>query len=199
MILTVASYKGGVGKTTTAMHLAAYLQTLAPTLLLDADSTKNAVNWSKRGELSFRVAPYTQGPSLIPKFKHLVVDTGQRPSDDDLEAASEAGTDELLVIPAKPAPLDTDSLFQTVVALQKLKAVRFKVLLTQVAPDAARDAAELRAMLSEMGAPVFTAEIPRLKAFERASGHGQIVNMTKDPNAGRAWEAYASVGREITV
>ena len=37
MIITVTSYKGGVGKTTTAIHLAAYLQTLAPTLLVDGD------------------------------------------------------------------------------------------------------------------------------------------------------------------
>ena len=42
MIITVASYKGGVGKTTTAVHLAAYLQSLGPTLLLDGDQTRNA-------------------------------------------------------------------------------------------------------------------------------------------------------------
>lgn len=33
MIVTVISFKGGVGKTTTAIHLATLLQKKAPTLL----------------------------------------------------------------------------------------------------------------------------------------------------------------------
>ena len=42
MIITVTSYKGGVGKTTTAIHLATYLQSLAPTLLVDGDGIRSA-------------------------------------------------------------------------------------------------------------------------------------------------------------
>ena len=38
MVISVASYKGGVGKTVTAVHLAAFFQRLGPTLLLDADA-----------------------------------------------------------------------------------------------------------------------------------------------------------------
>ena len=199
MIITVASYKGGVCKTTTAIHLAAFMQTLAPTLLLDADTTRNAINWSKRGPgLPFRVAPYTQAASLVKTVQHVVIDTGQRPSADDLQAAAEAGEDELLVLPAVPAPLDTDSLLQTVRALQDLGAKRFCVLLARIAPDAAKDAAELRGYLAELKAPVFVTEIPQLKAYQRASGSGQIVNEIKDRNAARAWDAYAAVGKEIT-
>lgn len=198
MIITIASYKGGVGKTTTAVHLAAYLQTLAPTLLLDADTTRNAINWSKRGDgLAFKVAAYNQAATLVKNYEHVVIDTGQRPTPDDLQAAAEAGDDELLVIPAVPAPLDTDGLMQTVQALQDLKAIRYKVLLTRVAPDAAKDAAELRGYLAEIKAPVFASEIPRLKAYERASGSGMTVNATDDRNAARAWKAYEAAGKEI--
>ena len=196
MILTVTSYKGGVGKTTSAVHLAAYLQTLAPTLLLDGDQTKNATAWSQRGKgFPFRVAGIDQAAKLARGFEHIVIDTGQRPSMDDLKAAAD-GCD-LLVIPAVPASLDTDGLGQTIRALQQIGTGAYRVLLTKVPPPPEKEAAELREFLAGLSVPMFQAEVPELKAFKKAAAAGQIVNQTPDRNAARAWQAYAAAGKEI--
>ena len=196
MIVTVTSFKGGVGKTTTAVHLAAYLQTLAPTLLLDGDTTRNATAWSQRGKaFPYRVASVDQAAKLARDYAHIVIDLGQRPTDADLKAAAE-GCD-LLVVPAVPSALDTDGLGQTIRALRQIEATAWRVLLNKVSPDASRQATELRELLTEMDAPVFKNEIPRLKAYEKAAGQGEIVNQVDDRNAGRAWDAYTAVGKEL--
>ncbi len=196
MIVTITSFKGGVGKTTTAVHLAAYLQTLAPTLLLDGDTTRNATAWSQRGNaFPYRVASVDQAAKLARDYAHIVIDLGQRPTDIDLKAAAE-GCD-LLVVPAVPSALDTDGLGQTIRALRKFEATAWRVLLNKVSPDAAKQATELRDLLRDMDAPVFKGEIPRLKAYEKAAGQGDIVSQVDDRNAGRAWDAYLTIGKEL--
>lgn len=49
MIITTAAFKGGVGKTTTSIHVAAFLQQHGDTLLVDGDPNRSATRWSKRG------------------------------------------------------------------------------------------------------------------------------------------------------
>ncbi|MFX5302078.1 ParA family protein, partial [Acinetobacter baumannii] len=55
MILAVTGFKGGVGKTTTAVHLAAVLAEDAPTLLVDGDPNRSATGWHARGGLPVKV------------------------------------------------------------------------------------------------------------------------------------------------
>src|SRR6186713_2293285 len=70
MIITIASFKGGVAKTTTAVHLAAYLQDLSPTLLIDGDPNRSATGWSRRGQLPFKVVDERQAAKYARQFQH---------------------------------------------------------------------------------------------------------------------------------
>jgi chromosome partitioning protein len=198
LIVTVASYKGGAGKTTTAIHLARYLQTLAPTLLLDGDETRNATAWNANGKgFPFRVADLNSAALLAAQFKHVVIDTGQRPTDADLKALAEGCN--LLVIPTVPSGIDTVSLVQTVRALRECNAT-YRVLITKAPPAPEQEAQQLRANLSSLDIPLFAADIPRLKAFDKAFHAGVSVDDVKgDPNAARAWKAYQAAGKEIVV
>ena len=198
MMITVASYKGGVGKTTTAVHLAGYLQTLAPTMLVDGDDTRNATGWANNGPgFPFTVTDERQALKTAKELapEHTVIDTGQRPKDSDLKELA-AGCD-LLVVPAVPASLDNLGLIGTLNALRQLGATNYRVLIVKAPPATEPEAKQLRRTLEDSGIPVFSVDIPRLKVFEKAAGAGQLVYQVKDHTAQRAWDAYVTVGKEL--
>jgi len=199
VIVTVASYKGGVGKTTTAVHLAAYFSRFAPTLLIDGDAIRAATRWSRRGEnrFPFKVVDETQTAKYARQYVdgHIIIDTEANPSSVDFAQVAD-GCD-LLVIPAVPETTATDGLTYTLSKLSDIGNNRYRVLLTKVPPLPRRDGAYLREMLIQNHIPVFTAEVPQLVAFDRASENGVPVYEVKDERAARAWESYEQAGKEI--
>lgn len=195
MITTVASFKGGVGKTTTAIHLAAYLQQQASTLLVDGDPNRSATGWAKRKGLPFKVCDERQAARFARDHDHIVIDTQARPTQDDLQVLAE-GCD-LLVIPATPDALSLEALFLMVEALDSLGPNRFRVLLTIVPPRPSRDGDEARTMLEQAKLPVFDTGIRRLVAFQKAALAGVPVYEVNDPRARDGWADYEAVGKQI--
>ena len=194
MVVTVASFKGGVGKSTTAIHLAAYLQVKASTLLVDGDPNRSVSEWARAGKLPFKVVDERQAALHARSFEHIVIDTKARPDEEDLRALA-LGC-HLLVIPCTPDPLSLRALGLTVTALKTIGADRYRVLLTVVPPRPSRDGDDAREMIEQMGLPVFQSAIPRLVAFQRAVLEGTTVGGLKDPRGQQAWEEYQRVGEE---
>ena len=195
MIVTVASFKGGVGKTTSAVHLAAFFQARAKTMLVDGDPNRSATKWAKRGHFPFQVIDERQGIRRAGDFTHTIIDTEAHPSRDDMEAL--AGGCDLLIVPCTPDRLALDALVETVAVLKSLGSDRYRVLLTLVPPPPSRAGESARAVLEEAGFPLFAGSVRRYTAFQTAADLGVIVSEVKDMRAAMGWEDYRRIGAEV--
>ncbi len=195
MIITVASFKGGVGKTTTAIHLAAFLQGQGETVLIDADPNRSALGWASRGDLPFEVVDQWDAEKNISLDTNVVIDTPARPISEDLSAL--ARTCDLLVLPTTPDVLALDALVLTVEYLKAISASHYRILITAIPPRPSKAGQEVKELLQEANLPVFEQGVRRFAAFQKAALQGVPVYMVKDARAETGWQDYESVGNEI--
>lgn len=197
MIITIVNLKGGVAKTTTAVHFSYLLSQKGATVLVDGDPNRSAIAWAGRadGKFPFKVITEIQLPRFVGKFQHAVTDTKARPEREDLQDLLE--TADLIILPTPPSGDDLRVTANTSRQLRELGSTRHKVLLTRVPTNrGSTDEQDARSFLEEQQIPVFKGRIRHYKAYERAFVQGIPVFQVKDRNAKIAWSDYQAVAKE---
>ncbi len=192
MRLLVLSLKGGVGKTTTAIHLAGAMATKGKTLLVDADPAQGALEWASRGsELPFDVVlPENAKPK---KYDFVIFDTRAQPKAKTLDEFTRKA--DLLIVPCSTSALALG----TMPRLQaELEGLPFRALLTLAPPLPSKDAARAAIQLDALQFPRFQTIMRRYAALEKAAMTGCLVQHIRDPRAANAWADAMALAKEIT-
>lgn len=191
-LITVTGYKGGCGKSTTAIHLATYFGSRGKTLLIDSDPNRTSIEWSKRGSLPFTVEDERKAIKLIPGSDYVIVDTPARPHSDDLKELAD-GCD-LLVLPTIPDVVSLQPMLATAEDLPS--SSNYRVLICIVPPYPSREGEQMRDDLISGGVPVFKNMIRRTSGFGKAALAGIPIKELKDKTR-VAWEDYKALGKEV--
>ena len=116
--VAILAQKGGVGKTTLAVHLAVASSRRRNTAIIDLDPQASAARWADRRSAETPVV-LSAHASRLPQEKErvraadgelLVVDTAPHSSSAALAAAKAA---DLILIPCRPAILDLEAVAST--------------------------------------------------------------------------------------
>ena len=210
-VITVASHKGGVGKSTLTFHLAAALAYLdaseGKVLIIDGDENRSVLGWAGKNEaddLPFDVVTLTTQAKWFQagnRAKHIIVDTQARPSRDDLKEM--IGDSDLLIIPTPAQALSIDTLPLFLEDLKSLKITTPYTFLLTLVDSRSSDAEAAREYLSSLNEPLLDGRMRLFNAFQKAADQGVLVRDArlesgkKDAKAGVAWNDCMEVGKEI--
>ncbi len=205
-ILTVANQKGGVGKTTLTMQLAAALSRSHRVLVVDVDPQRSTVWWAEnvRDRLPFDFAG-TQHPNVLGRLRDLsseydfvVVDTpGSLENTAILETALDSS--DFVLVPMTPDPLAVEPTTRTVSRLLEPRSLRHALVLNRIDPRIHAQHATWSSLLdTTLGLPRLEAYLRQYKAHTDAPVLGELVTSVRDTRrtSPLIWDV-TRLGREV--
>lgn len=190
--IALVNQKGGVGKTTVALHLAVGFQLAGlDALVIDLDPQASATEWHDAREAALPHVESIQPARLAKVIGHaeeigtaaLILDTAPHAEATALDAARAA---DLVLVPCQPSIMDLRAMRKTVELLKLIKAPAFAVLNGVPAfGSVADEAAEMIA--SNLGLAVCPVRLGERVAYSRCLISGQAAQEI-EPNGKAAAE-----------
>ena len=202
IVHVIANQKGGVGKTTVAVNLAAVTNDVlsgapdqSPVLVVSTDPQASTVWWAERvgDSLPFDFVQADDNPHQLAQLKrltqyqHVFVDTpGSLENEHLLAAALDCADD--VIVPMPPEPLAFDPTARTVTKVIEPRGLPYRVVINSWDPrDGRSDLEQTQQYVESQGWPHAKVVVRRYKLHTRAAAEGQVV--TQYPKNRVAMEA----------
>jgi chromosome partitioning protein len=196
MIISFVNQKGGVGKTTLSVNVAACLATqCGKILLIDADKQGSASTWAGlRSEPAFQVVSIArenmakEALRLATDFDHTVIDG---PPHAEQIARSCIIASDVVILPIEPSGLSTWASDLTVRQVSEAQAFKGNLKCGFVVSRKIGNTVigrDIRAMAAEAGIPILATEIEQRVAFAESMTLGKTIF---------EWNPGSAAAREI--
>ena len=203
-IVALVNQKGGVGKTTTTMNLAAVIAKSSRVLVVDVDPQQSSTWWADNAgdDLPFDLMPDADPSNLVRlrelPYDFIFVDTpGSLEADDVLRAVLTVS--DFVILPLNPEPLNTPALIRTVKTLIQPANIPYRLLLSKIDRRRSGQLEDWENLVdSGMNQPRFKQSIRLYAAHSDAPLYGKVVTQYPDTrNNSNAIFDYMAVANEL--
>jgi chromosome partitioning protein len=202
-IVAIANQKGGAGKTTTTMNLAAVAAEHSRTLVVDVDPQQSTSWWASTAgdELPFDFAADTTVENLsrmrdLP-YDLIFVDTPGNLTDSHI-LGSVLEVADFTIVPTEPEALCVPPMVRTIRSLIEPSGTAFRVLLSKIDMRVAGQLEDAEQLIDGIQLPRFRRAIRRYKVHADAPIEGLVVTQYPESRQTvKAIDDYRAVALEL--